>query len=91
MALIDTLQNKFGEEFHPALLLAAVVAGKDPDNDGENQDFEIKLRVDCAKTLMPFLESSRKAVEVRGEVDANFGVLRVSLFDEDGDKDEAED
>lgn len=91
MALIDTLQSKFGADWHPAMLLAAVVSGKDPDDHEAASDYDIKLRVDCAKTLMPYLEASRKAVEVRGEVDANFGVLRVSLFD-DGNKEEgAED
>ena len=73
MALIDVLRKQHGEEFHPALLLSKVVADEDED---------IKLRVDCAKSLMPYIESARKAVEVKGELKNDYGVLRVSLFEE---------
>lgn len=73
MALLETLQEKFGSDFHPAKLLAQVISD-------ENED--IKLRVDCAKSLMPYVESQRKAVEVRANINSDTGLLRVSLFDE---------
>ncbi len=74
MALIDTLKEKFGAEFHPAILLAEVV---------QNDNQEIKLRVDCAKSLMPYLEATRKAVELKGDINANVGLLRVSIRKDD--------
>lgn len=74
MALIDILRDKHGADFHPALLLAEVITDKEQD---------IKLRVDCSKTLMPYIESSKKAVEVHGDLKQDFGVLRVTLFEDD--------
>lgn len=73
MALIDVLQEKHGKDFHPALLLADVIS--DEKND-------LKLRVDCAKTLMPYIESTLKSIEVRGQVDHTVGLLRVSMLDQ---------
>lgn len=74
MGLIDILKDKHGPDYHPALLLARV---------SEDETADLKLRVDCAKTLMPYVESSLKSVEVRGQVDTNVGLLRISMF-EDG-------
>ncbi len=74
MALIDILQEKHGKDFHPALLLANVISDEDED---------IKLRVDCAKNLLPYVEASKKSVEVRADIKSNVGLLRVSLFNED--------
>lgn len=89
MALIDILQDKFGKDFHPAILLGQVVANQ--DKEGSECEYDIKLRVDCAKNLMPYLESARKAIEVKGEVHNDFGVLRVSLFNEEEDDNEDND
>ena len=71
--LLDRLQKEHGAEFHPAMLLAQVIEDKDED---------IKLRVDCAKTLMPYIEATKKSVEHKGKVDTNFGLLRVSVYDD---------
>lgn len=73
MALLDVLKEKFGPEFHPGLLLGQVVADDSAD---------LKLRVDCAKTLMPYVESTLKSVEIRGNIDTNVGLLRVAMFGE---------
>ena len=73
MALIDTLQEKFGAEFHPAFLLAEVV-------QDETQD--LRLRIDCAKVLIPYTTPSLKAVQVRGSIDHNLGLLRVEDYSE---------
>lgn len=75
MALLDILKDKFGADFHPAILLAQVV---------EDDAKDIKLRVDCAKSLMPYIEAARKAVEVKADISGEVGLLRVSMIhDED--------
>lgn len=74
MALLDILREKHGPEYHPAILLAEV---------SEDTEADIKLRVDCAKTLMPYIESTLKSVEVRGQIDSNVGLLRISRFDQE--------
>lgn len=84
-ALINKLQDKFGKEFHPAFLLAEVVANNSVDQNNEPIDYDIKLRVDCAKTLMPYLEATKKSVEVKGQIDSNVGLLRVTMYESEED------
>ena len=79
-SLLELLRAKHGADFHPAILLADVVADTTQD---------LKLRVDCSKTLMPYIEATKKAVEVKGELNGNVGLLRVSMVTEEvtgGDK-----
>lgn len=76
MSLIDVLQDKYGKEFHPALLLAEVV---------QDESKDIRLRVDCAKTLMPYIAPSLKAVQVRGHISHDTGLLRIEDYGTDDD------
>lgn len=76
MALLDILRDQFGADFHPGILLAKVVADEEAD---------LRLRVDCAKTLLPYTEASLKSVEIRGSLDSNIGLLRVSMFQDQDD------
>lgn len=71
MAIIDILQDKYGKEFHPALLLAQVV---------QDDTADLRLRIDCAKTLMPYTAPTLKAVQVRGHIDHNVGLLRIEDY-----------
>lgn len=77
-SVLTIIQNHLGEingrlkNWHPAMLLAEVATDEDED---------IKLRVDCAKTLMPYIEASRKSIDVRANINSDTGLLRVSLFE----------
>lgn len=85
MALLDTLQGKYGKDFHPAMLLAQVI---------EDASQDIKLRVDCAKSLMPYVEAAHKSIDLRANINSNVGLLRVRFEDamstEEGEEESAE-
>lgn len=59
--------------FHPILVLAEIAASSSEESN---------VRVAAAKGMLPYLEPQLKAIEVRGSVKQDFGVLKVSLLDE---------
>jgi hypothetical protein len=62
--------------FHPILVLADIASDTSEDSS---------VRVAAAKGMMPYLEPQLKAIEVRGNVRQDFGVLRVTMMSEDDD------
>lgn len=67
--VLDILKKIHGPEYHPAILLAKVAA---------NEKEDTKLRVDCSKTLMPYVAASLKSIEVKADIKDSTGLLRVT-------------
>lgn len=79
----DVLENKLLKliqakhaDFHPILVLADIAA------DSSLQKTDPAIVTNAAKAMLPFIEPSLKAIEVRGNVRNDFGILRVSMMDE---------
>jgi hypothetical protein len=81
--LLDLIRTHCGPDYHPILTLAEIADSGDKDSD----------RVAAAKAMMPFLEPQLKAIEIKGNLKQDFGVLKVSLMDgeEDDTKSEEEE
>jgi hypothetical protein len=62
--------------FHPIMVLADIAS--DPAE-------ESNTRVSAAKGMLPYLEPQLKAIEVKGNMKTDFGVLRVSIMEEEDD------
>lgn len=74
--LLELIQTHCGPDYHPIITLANMATNAEKDSD----------RVAAAKAMMPFLEPQLKAIEVRGQLKNDFGVLRVSLVSEEGEE-----
>ena len=72
--LLKLIQDKHGVDKHPILVMADIAFD-------ENVDTKIKL--DAAKSIMPYIESQRKAIDIKGDLNPGTGLLRVSIV-EDG-------
>ena len=70
-----TLIQKSHADFHPILVLADIAA------DSNLKKTDPAIVTNAAKAMLPFIEPSLKAIEVRGNVRTDFGVLRVSMLD----------
>lgn len=57
-------------EYHPLIELANIALDSTTD---------VRLKVDCHKTIVKYCEPELKSVEVSGRVDGNFGMLRVII------------
>lgn len=67
--LLELIQEKY-PNYHPILSLAEIAT--DEDND-------IKVRLDASKVILPYIEAQLKSIEIKGDGDSEFGVLRVIL------------
>jgi hypothetical protein len=76
-AVLKMLQAKNGE-YHPLIELM---------NIGMDDKTDVRLKVDCHKTIAKYCEAELRSVEVKGAIDANLGVLRVSIDTDDGSPD----
>ena len=65
--------------FHPIMVLADIASNPSEDSN---------TRVSAAKGMLPYLEPQLKAIEVRGNMKNEFGILRVSVMDEFEDSDD---
>jgi hypothetical protein len=65
-------------DYHPILTLADIASNSSSDDN---------VRVNAAKGMLPFLEPQMKAIEIRGNLKHDFGVLKVSLMDDDDNDD----
>ena len=63
-------------DFHPILVLADIAT------DTSLRASDPAIVTNAAKAMLPFIEPSLKAIEVRGHVRQDFGVLRVALMEE---------
>lgn len=70
--LLKMIQEQY-PDYHPAMTLAMVGSDKDLLKS------DPAIVVNASAKLLPYLEPQLKAIEVRGSVKADFGVLRVSL------------
>lgn len=66
--------------YHPLLSLADIALEEDEDG---NLMHDVKVRVDCHKVITKYVESELRSVEVKGEMSADFGHLRVTILDDD--------
>jgi hypothetical protein len=73
--LLKLIQSKHAD-FHPILVLAEIAA------DASLRITDPAIVTNAAKAMLPFIEPSLKAIEVRGNVRNDFGILRVSMMDE---------
>lgn len=62
--------------YHPVLSLAEIAT--DIDND-------VRVRLDANKAILPYVEAQLKSVEIKGDGNSDFGVLRVILGNEKED------
>ena len=70
--LLTTLRKHLDNpNFHPAILLAEV---------SQDEDEDMNLRVNCAKTLLPYIEATHKSVEIKASVDHTIGLLKVNFL-----------
>lgn len=72
--LLTLIQTKFGVDKHPILVMAEIAF---------NEDEDTKVRLDAAKSIMPYIEASKKSVEVKAQVDSRVGLLRVTVGDKE--------
>lgn len=79
--LLNIIQDKYGKEKHPILVMAEIAFDEATD---------AKLRLDASKSIMPYIEAQRKAVEIKGDMNLNTGLLRVSMVDDVDKEDEGE-
>lgn len=77
--LIDMIHDVH-PEYHPVLSLAEIAT--DMEND-------VRIRLDASKVILPYVEAQLKSIEIKGDGNPEFGVLRVIL--EEADKTEDED
>lgn len=68
--LLTLIQTKFGVDKHPILVMAEIAFNEEEDS---------KTRLDAAKSIMPYIEASKKSVEVKAQVDSRVGLLRVTV------------
>lgn len=72
--VLQMIQRKH-PEYHPLLELAKI---------GLDEGTDVRLRVDCHKTIVRYCEPELKSVEVKGKIDGDFGMLRVVIDKGDG-------
>lgn len=75
--ILKMIQDKY-PNYHPILGIAEIA--NDPDND-------VKVLLDANKAILPYVECQLKAVEVQGNLKADFGVLRVVVMDDEEEPD----
>lgn len=73
--LLDMIQESH-PGYHPVLSLADIAT--DLEND-------IKVRLDANKVILPYIEAQLKSVEIKGDGNNDFGVLRVILGEDNED------
>ena len=73
--ILNMLQEKH-PGYHPLISLAEIAL---------NDDTPIKTQVDCHKTIVKYVESELKSVEVKADVNTDFGTLRVIIDSDDED------
>lgn len=73
--LLNLIRQKHAD-FHPILVLADIAT------DTTLRTTDPNVVANAAKAMLPFIEPSLKAIEVRGDLKADFGVLRVAMMDE---------
>lgn len=56
--------------YHPLMELATIALDDETD---------VRLKVDCHKTIVKYCEAELRSVEVRGEIKGDFGLLRVVI------------
>ena len=71
--LLQLIQDKFGVDKHPILVMAEIAFSEDEDT---------KIRLDASKSIMPYIEAQKKAVEVKGDISGEIGLLRIATSDE---------
>ncbi len=76
-ALLKLIQDKYGVAEHPILVMAEIAF---------DTNEEPKLRLDASKSIMPYIEAQKKAVEVKAEVNGNVGLLRVSMVSDESEE-----
>ena len=73
--LLKMIQEKH-VGFHPILVLADIAS------DSSLKVSDPAIVTNAAKAMLPFIEPSLKAIEVKGHMKNDFGVLRVAMMDE---------
>lgn len=68
------LIQEHNPSFHPIMVLADIASDVNEDSN---------TRVSAAKGMLPYLEPQLKAIEIKGNMKNDFGVLRVTMMDED--------
>lgn len=68
--LLKLIQDKYGADKHPILVMAELAF---------SESEESKIRLDAAKSIMPYIEAQRKAIEFKGDLGNNVGLLRVQM------------
>jgi len=71
--ILDLIRVKY-PNYHPLLSLAEIAH----DNDAN-----LKLKAECHTTIARYTESQLKSMEVKAEVDVDFGVLSVRVISPD--------
>ena len=68
--LLKLIQDKYGADKHPILVMAEIAFSDEADT---------KVRLDASKSIMPYIEAQRKAIDIKGDMNAGAGLLRVSI------------
>lgn len=79
-SIIDLIQQKH-PNYHPLVSLAEIALEM---NEEGRPLHEVKVRVDCHKTIARYVAPELKSVEMKGEIDADFGALTVRIINETG-------
>jgi len=82
--ILEMLQREH-PNYHPLVSMAEIALEKDDENKFVH---DAKLRVECHKTIVKYVESELKSVEVKGNIKSDFGLLRVTIMEDDDDNDE---
>lgn len=77
--LLDMIQEAH-PGYHPVLSLAEIA------NDTEN---DVRVRLDANKTILPYVEAQLKSIEIKGDGNSEFGILRVILEEDNIDENKA--
>ena len=73
--ILDLIREKH-PNYHPLLSLADIAHDKNAN---------LKLQAECHTTIARYTESQLKSVEVKAEVEADFGVMSVRIIKPEDD------
>lgn len=85
--ILEMIQKKH-PGYHPLVSLAEIAL--EDDVNGEPLH-DVKVRVDCHKVITKYVEPELRSIEIQGNVSADFGLLRVTILDDEDELSDEED
>jgi len=79
-SILDLI-HKEHPNYHPLVSLAEIALEQTEEGGPLH---EVKVRVDCHKTIARYVSPELKSVEMKADIDADFGALTVRIINETG-------